>query len=128
MDSSNPHAGDCYEISKERTVFKLDRCENIAMGERGTTNLHVAISQPYDAVALLDKEGTSLFTYLIFHLMTGSLQIKPEGGLLGLLAKRPTVRPHDPITISFDESGTKPMLLDHLVFSIPLKPLIIGPS
>lgn len=61
MDSSNPHAGDCYEISKERTVFKLDRCENIAMGERGTMNLHVAISQPYDAVALLDKEGTYLF-------------------------------------------------------------------
>lgn len=60
--------------------------------------------------------------------MIGSLQIKPEGELLGLVAKRPIVRPHDPITISFDESGTKPMLLDHHVFSIPLKPLIKGPT
>ena len=57
VDSSNPDAGDCYQISKERTVFRLDRCENIAKGERGTTNLHVAVSQPYDAVALLNKEG-----------------------------------------------------------------------
>lgn len=67
MDSSNPQAGDCYQITKERTVFRLDRCENIAMGERGTTNLFVAVSHPYDAVALLNKEGTSLFSIRSDH-------------------------------------------------------------
>ena len=61
VDSSNPDAGDCYQISKERTFFKLDRCENISKEEQGTTNLAVAVSQPYDAVALLNKDGTSLY-------------------------------------------------------------------
>ena len=57
VDSTNPAAADCYRIVSERTHFKLERAAKIASGLRGTANLAIAVSQPYYAVALLNREG-----------------------------------------------------------------------
>jgi hypothetical protein len=58
VDSTNPDAADCYHIVSERTHFRLERAQQIAAGQRGTSNLAVCISQHYDAVALLNRDGT----------------------------------------------------------------------
>ena len=59
MDSTNRDAADCYRIVSERTHFRLDRADQIASGLRGTSNLAIAVSQPYDAIALLNREGNA---------------------------------------------------------------------
>jgi hypothetical protein len=104
IDSTNPDAADCYQIVPERTQFKLERMEQIASGQNGTTNYAIAISQPYDAVALLNLEGKKI---LMFRLIEGFLQIKPDGDILGRLSSYSKVRPSDPISISFNDSGDK---------------------
>ena len=58
VDSTNPDAADCYHIVSERTHFRLERSQQIASGQRGTCNLAVSVSQCYDAVALLNRDGT----------------------------------------------------------------------
>jgi hypothetical protein len=57
VDSTNSDAADCYRIVSERTHFKLERAAQIASGPRGTANLAIAVSQPYYAVALLNRDG-----------------------------------------------------------------------
>src|SRR5271154_497618 len=104
IDSTNRDAADCYQIVPERTQFKLERMGQIASGPNGTTNYAIAISQTYDAVALLNQEGKN---FLMFRLIEGFLQIKPEGNILERISSYPKVRPRDPISISFNESGDK---------------------
>lgn len=60
VDSANPDGADCYNIVKSRTTFRLEPNSQIVSGQTGTDNLAVAVSQPYDAVALLGKTGTYL--------------------------------------------------------------------
>jgi hypothetical protein len=60
IDSANPDAADCYRIVQERTRFRLERDSQIVSAQRGTMNLAVAISQPHNAVALINKSGMSL--------------------------------------------------------------------
>jgi hypothetical protein len=49
------------------------------------------------------------------ELTIGFLQVKPDGQLLGSLSRHPHVHAHDPISISFDKTGTKLIFLDHHV-------------
>jgi len=60
VDSTNNDAADCYHIVSERTHFRLERYNQIASAQRGTANLAIAVSQRYDAIALLNREGNSL--------------------------------------------------------------------
>ena len=57
VDSTNNDAADCYQIVSERTHFRLERYNQIASGQKGTTNLAIAVSQRYNATALLDRDG-----------------------------------------------------------------------
>lgn len=50
----------------------------------------------------------------MFHLNVGLLQIKVEGKPLSALSKYPPVRPHDPISIAFDETGNNLLFLGHV--------------
>ena len=58
IDSANRDGADCYNIVKSRTTFRLEPTSQIVSEQSGTGNLAVAVSQPYDAVALLNKTGT----------------------------------------------------------------------
>ena len=61
MDSTNPDAADCYRIVAERTHFRLEKAARIATGPRGTANLAIAVSQRFWAVALLNRDGISIY-------------------------------------------------------------------
>ena len=48
-------------------------------------------------------------------LIAGWIQVKPDGDLLGEVYKYARFHVHDPITMGFDETGMKIILVDHFV-------------
>jgi hypothetical protein len=59
--STDPGVPDCYRITQEGSRFRLEPdSTQIGIPGKGTTNLAIAISQSYDAVALLNREGIEL--------------------------------------------------------------------
>jgi len=50
------------------------------------------------------------------NLSVGTVQIKPDGQLLGNLHRHPHIKVHDPISMGFDETGMRLILVDHKVW------------
>lgn len=59
LDSTYSGARDTYQIGTGK-IFTLTAGTKIATGPRGTSNIAIAVSEQYDAVALLNKDGILL--------------------------------------------------------------------
>jgi len=59
LESSHPDVPDCFQIIHEGPRFRLQPRTRIATG-KGTSNVAIAVSQRYAAMALLSKEGIHL--------------------------------------------------------------------
>lgn len=113
VDSTERNAADCYQIVSASTHFRLDRFSQIAQGSIAAANISIAVSQPYSAVALLNRQGMMV---LVALMMAGQIHIKSKGESLRFLANKSLqVNPRDPISMSFDRTGGKLLRLDQHV-------------
>jgi hypothetical protein len=112
VDSANPDAADCYRIVRERNGFRLDRASQIVTAAKGTQNIAIAVSQAYDAVAFLSKQGISTIK---MSLIIGAIQIRPEGQLPGTLGSHGVVYHHERVSLAFDGTGQKLIYIDEKV-------------
>ena len=117
IDTSFKEAFDCYEIIPiyGESDFQLKPLRKVASGE--TTNLAIAVSQLYGAIALVNNKGTILCTALR---LAGQLQIfKSDTNQRDTINPRSDHRRYpDEFGVSFSSSGNRLVLLDIMVVAI----------